>query len=282
MLSSADEKTRSEMDWREELISQPRIPRHGWHAVQELLLRSLRARVSLRERARHTDIVLRFPSSSRELPEQTQMAYSRLGIDLGAVFSEILWKTPRKGSSTFWSELVRAGYKAYREAWIHWQELLYLDHGYPAVDHMFRKELAELQKKTRRPPGRRQALEEERESRHQRFRQLLVECSEIHKIVKHCVEKNQDEAAIRKAVFHKIHGSRIDDFVLRRHESAFGKIPYVKADRVVSLTDPRSWKPEQLAKALLASERKCEYQTIEKETAVGRGQAKPARINRNK
>ena len=275
MLPSAHEEIRSEIDWREELISPPlRIPRTGWKAVKELLSRSLRAKVSLRERARHTDIVLRFPSSSRELPENIQKAYSQLGMDLGAVFSEILWKRPRKGSSTLWSELVRAGYKAYRETWIHWQELLYLNHFYPPVDHMFQEQLAKLQKKTRRSVGRRQALEEERQSRRRRFRQLLVDCREIHKIVELCVEKNQDQLAIRKAVFRKIHGRRIDDLVLRRHKSPFDEIPYVKRDRVVSLTDPRSWKPEQLAKALLASERKCEYQTIEKETAVGRRQTK--------
>jgi hypothetical protein len=281
-MPSNDEEKAKEFDWREELISPPRMPKPGWGAVEELLSQSLRARVSLRERAGHTDIVLTFPSSSRKLPERVQKAYSQLGMDLRAVFSEILWKKPRRGSSTLWSELVRAGYKAYRHAWIHWQELLYLEHFYPSVDQAFRKELDELRKNTRRSVGRRQALEEERQSRRRRFRQLLLDCREIHKIVELCVEKNQDQLTIRKAVFHKIHGRRIDDLVLRRNDSAFDEIPYVKRDKIVSLTDHTSWKPVQLARALLACERRCAYQTIEKETAVARRRTESSKTNRNK
>ena len=107
MLANDEEKAK-EVDWREELISPPRMPKSGWSAVEKLLSQSLPPKVSLRERAGNTDIVLTFPSSSHKSPVQIQRAYSQLGMDLSDVFSEILWKTPQKGSSTRWSR-TRAG-----------------------------------------------------------------------------------------------------------------------------------------------------------------------------
>lgn len=274
------------IDWREELIQPPRIPRPGWDSVKELLSRSLCPHVFLRGRENYTDITLRFPTSSHQLPSEVRKAYSDLGMDLPAVFEEVIWKGPLQGSSTLWSELVRVGYKAYREAWLHSQDLLYLNHFHPKIDTVLREGLSNLRNATKLSPGRRQVVAEEKQSRHRRFLQLLEVAKEIHEIVEKCIEKDLNVLETRKAVFDKICGNRIDDFILRkagdRNKSPFARIPYGKQDTVVCLQNPHSWNPRQLAKALLSLERECEYRTIEREMAIPRGQGKFKKSKRNK
>jgi hypothetical protein len=259
-----------DLDWRVEFIDPPRYPRPGLAEVTRLLLRSLDAKVLFRERRNYTDIVLRFPCSFQQLPQHSRTAYSHLGMSLEDVFSEDLWKKPSKGSSTLWAELFRTGYSAYRETWLSFLKLIYLNHSHPNADKLLRKQLEKLSNETKRLVGRREARDEEIQSRRRRFRQLKAECTDIHRLVEDRAKNNSAESAIRRAVFERIRGKRIDDPVLRRKESAFEDIPYGKRNTVTCLHNPESWQPDQLAKALLARERGCTYQTIEKETAVPR------------
>jgi len=286
MILKNSQNAYTELDWREELIKVPRTPRPSWKSVEKLLSSSRGARISLHERNNYTDIVLRFPGSSRQLPSKVQKAYSQLGMGLPAVFEEVIWKRPEKGSSTLWSDLMRVGYKAYRDAWLHSQELVYLSHFHPKADAILREDLNELRNATRLSVGRRQALAQEKQSRYQRFLQLLEVAKEIHEIVENCVKNGLDKSVIRKAVFHKIHGNRIDDFILRhdrgQNKSPFERIPYEKRGRIVCLHDPTSWRPNQLAKALLSLEREFEYKTIEREIAITREQEKLKKNNPNK
>jgi len=184
------------------------------------------------------------------------------------------------------STLVRAGFNAYREAWLHSQDLLYLGHFHPRVDTFLRDELGKLRNATRRSPGRHQAVAEEKQSRRRRFLQLVEVAKEIHEIVEKCVEQGLDVLETRRAVFHKIRGSWIEDFVLQKvrdeKKSPFARIPYGKQDRVVYLHDPKSWRAHQLAVALLSLERDYEYATIERETAPTRTRGKSKKNNRKK
>jgi hypothetical protein len=257
-------------DWREELISVRRWPNPGRKHVEDLLERALNVRVSLRENKDHTLILLKFPASTQELPQVVQDIYSQLGMSIKEIFAEVLLKKPKKGSSTLWSQLVRTAYKAYRETWLQIEELLYLDHFHPDADQYFSAEFLVLRKKTVRSVGRRQLLSEEQQSLKIRFRELLAECKNIHRIVEACVEKNLSEPEIRKAVFTKIRGKRIDKEVLTRDGEAWSLIPYGRQSRVVGLHDPTSWASHQLAIALLARERRLKYQTVEKKIAFTR------------
>lgn len=275
------------LDWREELIELPRRPRCGWESVEKLLSHSQRAQVSLRERKNYTEVILRFPSSSHQLSSRVQRAYSELGMDLPSVFAEVIWRKPSNGSRSLWSELVRVGFNAYREAWLHFQKLLYVGHFHPKVDALLCEELTKLRKATRLSAGRHHVLEEEKQSRRRRFRQLVETANEIYRVVQTCVQNDLGVSATRRAVFHKIRGKRIDDFILRNdrgmNKSPFERIPYGKQGRAVHLHDPTSWKPHQLAIALLSLERDCEYATIERETAIVRKQQqsrKATAINR--
>lgn len=165
--------------------------------------------------------------------------------------------------STLWSELVRVGYKAYRETWLHLLESLYLDHFHPGADRTLSEGLDTLRKQAARSPGRRQALSEEKLSIRRRYKELLAECTAIHGIVQDCFRKNLGAPEIRRVVFQRIYGRRFDKHVLTSG-GAWEMIPYSKVAR---LHDPTSWVPHQLAIALVAKERGTEYQTIEKNTA---------------
>src|ERR1700690_1358721 len=151
-------------DWREEFIKRPRTPRIDTKNkdIESLLLRAIKVQVSLQQKQNQSVLVLKLPVSTHQLPKDAQAIYSQLGIGIEGFFHEVLWKKPTKGSSTLWSELVRATYKAYREAWLHLLESLYLDHFHPAADKILREQLSTLRIRTARTPARRHILEAEK------------------------------------------------------------------------------------------------------------------------
>lgn len=264
------ESTTEVDDWREELIDVRRWPNPGRKHIEDLLKRALNVRVSLREKKDHSVILLKFPASTQELPQALQEICSQLGMSIPEIFAEVLLKKPKGGSSTLWSQLARTAYKAYRETWLQIEELLYLDHFHPDADQYFSAELFVLRKKTARSVGRRQLLTEEQFSLERRFKELLADCENIHSLVEDCVERKLTEPEIRKAVFTKIRGKRIDKEVLTRDGEGWRSIPYGRQSCVVSLHDPTSWESHQLAIALLARERRLKYQTVEKKIAFTR------------
>jgi hypothetical protein len=85
-------------------------------------------------------------------------------------------------------------------------------------------------------------------------------------------------ARLRKAVFLKIYGRRYDKYVLTDGEAwetlQENKHKDKKEDKnkIVRLQDPTSWKPHQLAIAVLAKQRVMTYQTIEKALQSRTGQ----------
>jgi hypothetical protein len=262
----------TERDWREEFITRLRFPRAGWAAVSALVCNSANVKILVNEQAKCTDVILRFPSSSRQLPEAIRKAYARSGTTIEEAFNEVLWKKPLARRSTLWSEIARSGYKAYREAWLHLLQTLYLGHFHPDADEWLRQQLEDLKKVTRRSLGRRADKKEENDFRQRRFKSLLARTQKLHQLVQRCVDQQLAEPAIRKAVFAELWGSRIDAAVLNRQDSAFGKIIYATATKEARLHDPHSWTPRQLAKALFALESGRQYGTIEKEFAEPRKQ----------
>jgi hypothetical protein len=275
-----------ETDWRhefmdEEFIVHPRIPHHGWSSIETLLLDSQTPKIFLREKKTHTDVVLRFPTSSYQLPDDVRHVQSTLGMGMEAVFSERLWKRPRIGS-TLWSELLRVGYKAYSETWFHYQTLLYLDHFHPIADASLRKDFLKMQNAAMRSVGRRRAAKQEILSTRKRYKELLRDCQEIHLLVQECKLGNMIESDVRKAIFARIHGRRFDSLIFRKQESVFDDIREF-GDKTAQLHLPDSWKPTQMAIAIVALERDFKYKTIEKATAAIRiKNAKNKKLKLNK
>jgi hypothetical protein len=268
-------------DWRKDLIEVRRWPKPGRKDIEDLLKRALDMRVSLRENKNHAAILLKFPASTQQLPRAVQEICSRIGMSSEEIFAEVLLKKPNRGSSTLWSQLVRTAYKAYRETWLQIEELLYLDHFHPDADQYFDAELSVLRKETARSVGRRQLLAKEKLSPKRRFKELLADCENIHSLVKDCIRRKLSEPEIRKAVFTRIRGKRIDKGVLTREGEAWRLIPYGRQSCVVSLHDPRSWESHQLAIALLARERCLKYQIVEKKIAFMRKTNQRGNARRN-
>jgi hypothetical protein len=265
-----------ELDWPVEFLDNAknryRRPRPPWNKIERLLLRALSTRVSLEEQDDHTRIVLTFPTSTQTLPKRIQKIHSDFGMKIEDVFYEVLWRDPKKNSSTLWSRLVRTAYRAYCDTWLHFEELLYLDHSHPEADTQLRAELLALRKKTNRRAGRRQVLREEELSLKRRFEELLADCNEIYGIVQACAEKGLAEAQIRKEVYAKVHGRRIEKDVLSKNRHFWNAIAARKKQDAY-LHRPKSWKSRGLAIALLAKERQRAYQTIEKKIGSARNRA---------
>src|SRR6266852_5847613 len=117
--------------WREKFGGIHRKPR-PWNAdVAEFLHDCWPTEVFLREGANTTDIVLRFPLSSKQLSEQIQHTYFGHEMSLSMAFDEVVWKAPEKGRHSCWSRLAKAGYDAYWAAWMHLLNVVYSEHLFP-------------------------------------------------------------------------------------------------------------------------------------------------------
>lgn len=252
-------------DWRKEFIQIIRRPRPGRQRLFRLVRESLNARVVLKQRREHTDLIVTFPTSFHQLPERFQRAYLQPGINLEEVFSEVIWENPPKGSSTLGADLLRLSYTAYRGMWLRLLDLLYLGHFHPEADKQLTGQLQKLERYTALKSGRRSRRD--RESLSRCFKALFTQTTKIHNIVQNGARGGFSKAEIRKSVFREIHGSRIDDCVLRKKYSAFEVIPYGKRGIPVCLENTSSWHPRQLAIAVLALACEVKYKTIERKLA---------------
>lgn len=161
--------------------------------------------------------------------------------------------------------------KAYRRAWIHFFELCNLGHFHPLANEWLKKihqTLTSPEAKAKR--GRRATSKAENESLKRRYEALLPNCRLIHEAVQGAaasIGRGRGKIApgkIRRATWERIrssvHGMPGDNLIFGN--AAFEKIPY--QNEKSQLHDPTTWKPHQLAIALLSFERKQAYQTIEK------------------
>jgi hypothetical protein len=262
------------IDWHAEFGVRYRRPRIGLEQLVAYLKKSWPVNVLLRENQNSTDIILRLPVSSKKLPDNLRAAYFRGGVQIKDAFEETVWNVPDNAKRSPWAQLANAGWHAYSEAWLHLLRIVYLQHFHALAEESLGRELdfkewrARLSKPLdsykRSSAGRRKEIEAERRSLVRRFRKLRLWCEQIHKIVETCSEKGMDQRDIRQRIFSEIYGKRGDSLVLRGR--AFDQIPI---KRRAELHDAKSWKPRQLAIALLAFERSSEYHTIAKKLRAG-------------
>jgi hypothetical protein len=83
-------------------------------------------------------------------------------------------------------------------------------------------------------------------------------------------------------VFSKFGGKRYAKELFSTDDEFWNEIPYGAQEQPKCLDDPRSWKPNQLAIALLAKELGKSYQTIEKQIRYNRNPASYKKPKRRK
>jgi hypothetical protein len=250
--------------WTEEFQTRYRRPRMREKELARHLKESWPDEVILREFPTSTEIVLRLPFSSRQLRNKFKEVYSQVGFTLDDAFEEIVWKAPGAGQRSFWSQLARAGWSAYRQAWLHFLKVIYVDHFHPQAN---RKLLERLNKWLAYQPdlnklasvGNRKETRAERASLLRRFKILEAWCDGLHQSINRYNRQCTQAKEIRSRVHAEIHGHRDDHLVLGG--KAFGLI---RTKNQPVLADAKSWKPRQLAIALLAFECGREYETVQK------------------
>jgi hypothetical protein len=254
--------------WRDKFGGIVRKPRPWNTEVAAFLHDCGPTEVFLREDANTTEIVLRFPRSSEQLSEQIRSKYFGHEMSLSRAFNEVLWaRPPVKGQHTCWGLLAKAGYDAYWAAWMHLLDVVYGEHFFAEANEQTKVWLAELKASRRaHSSGRRKELEIERESYRRRFAELVRWCEDLHNFVKQCNEEKLSKEAIEDKVFLKIGGQRHDHNIFsdRASEQAFC---WTKNRIDPVLHAAQTWTPEELATALLARERECDYDTIARKIA---------------
>lgn len=278
-------------DWWGEFNKVPRNPRKGLDEIKGLLARALELTVTLQEGENETVVAVKFPASTKQLSNELQNIYSDLGVGVEAAFQNAILKPPPKGSSTLLSEIRRTVYNAYRATWLHLLETNYVDQSHPEVDKSIREGLNAFRKNTALSRGKHNLPPELELWIQQRYKQLLSECSVIHDIVADCEKQQLSEQDIRNSVFKLVRGKPFAPNVLRKQGGPWSNpwqkdvgIRYTERYQIsragpVVLHDSTSWKPNQLAISLLAIERQCNYQTIEKKVANPRS---PGQVRRKK
>lgn len=255
----------------EEFGLPPRFPRIPFDEICKLLRDHQEPQVFLRGVGEgEADITVRLPMASSVVPRKMRKSYSKHGVTLSQAFEDVLWQKLEAEKSTIWAEMTGLVMKVYRQAWRQWFRLQYLGHFHPAAESMFKKftqELDSVNEVTRR--GRQPSVQAELTSVRKRYDALLPKCKLIHQASKRAAiaaltENNVELArkeiriAIWKRVRRSVHGMPGDGYIF--DGTAFGRIRRGTA----KLHDPETWKPHQLAIALVSLERSQAYQTIEK------------------
>ena len=255
--------------WYEEFGEPPRFQRIPLEEIRKSIKDIEEPQIFLRGRNGKTDIIFRLATITSVIPRKVQKAYSKHGVTLSAAFDEVLWRKLEKSKSTLWAEVARLMIKAYRQAWLQWFRLQYLGHSHPAAESAFEKltqEMESVGKVTRR--GRQPSTQAELASLNRRYDRLLIKCKLIHRATERAAKsltghnlklgRERIRLAIWKRVRRSVHGMPGEGYIF--DGTAFKRIRRGTA----KLHDPQTWKPHQLAIALLSLERQQLYQTIEK------------------
>jgi hypothetical protein len=272
-------------NWQDEFGLRLRLPTPPVAAIKTVLSDAREPEIFLSEGDQTVDIVVRFSTNSRIFTPEILKTFESRGLTLSSAFEDILWEKHEAEGNSFWAEFVNLNTGAFRRTWTHFFELCYLGHFNRPANEWLKKiqqDLTSLEPKAKR--GRRATSEAENQSLRKRYDATLPKCSLIHEAVLRSAtlgaknEGNKDPGKIRKATWEQvrssIHGMPGDELIFG--DAAFGRIPY--QNRKSQLHDPTTWKPHQLAVAILSIERHQAYQTIEKKIKPT-GKTKRSRSN---
>jgi hypothetical protein len=269
-------------NWYEEFGLPPRFPCIPFDKICELSRCTQEPQIFLRgTETDKTDIIIRLPLCPSAVPPKMRKAYSKHGVTLSKAFEDILWQKLDGGGDTIWSEITGLVMKVYRQAWRQWFRLQYVGHFHPGAELMFErlnKELALLNEKSRL--GRHQTPEADLASTNNRYDALLPICKLIHEASRIAratakatnnveMARKQIRRAIWEQVRRSVHGMPGDGYI-------FDGTAFAKIRPTARLHDPKTWKPYQLAIALIAIEREEKYQTIGKKIVPTKRNSKRA------
>lgn len=260
-----------QQEWREKLGVPMRFPRSIEVELRNWLVNECPPpRLSLRDKHRVVQIVMTFPAPPPQIAKTSKPLPSGLGINLADMFQEALWEAPANGEGTIWSQLVTVGDAAYAQTWKNVLQVLYCDQfHHPKFDEEFVKIFEGWKASPKRPKGRRRGSEEDNWLI-RRFKVLVAECRNLHNVVRAAIEQEKSKAvtearvlkSVRERLWKQVSRMRGGSYILGGE--AFADIPYGRQDVAASCENPETWQPKHLATALLALERRQEYNTIEK------------------
>jgi hypothetical protein len=258
-------------DWQTEFGLKLRFPRPPEAEIKAVLSDTKEPTIFLSEGDQTVDIVVRFSANSHIFTPEILETFKSRGLTLSSAFEDILWETRKADGNSFWTEFVNLNVEAYRRTWIHFFDMCNMGHFHRAANEW----LKEIKKNLTSPEtkikgGRRATSRAENDSLRKKYNAILPKCCLIHEAVLSAAassDKKQGNMAsgkIRQATWEQVHssvhGMPGDEYIFGG--AAFANIPYQK--RESQLHDPTTWKPHQLAIAILSIERSQAYQTIEK------------------
>jgi len=244
-------------------VNQKRFPRIGHKEVVNLVNSAWPPTVRMRENQGTTEIVITLRGSSRQLSRDHQRTYFEHSLPLKGVFEDAISDARVTGENTIRWKLMTEGYRAYQMTWLHLLRSLWRNHTSSEADPP--KWFTDVEEAFNTPgqPGQRKKTNIQLRSRldlllghTKRLRQTI----EGYLADKPDRNKSYHEDIVREfwRDIQKIPGGN-----LILGGEAFMPIPYGKQDDPSSLWEPKTWKPRQLAIALLAIETGLKYHTIE-------------------
>jgi hypothetical protein len=251
--------------WRKDVGAPVRYPRTGYDHVVELVNSAWPPVVFMREHLKTTDIVIRLAASSRQLTDIHRKMYFEKCGPLRHIFDNVISKPSLKKENTIRWKLATEAYRAYQMTWLHLFRVQLLNQFDPRSNSPEWYSAMEKTFKSRRPSGR--PKKDNDDQLRNRFELLLDLVTRLRRrIAEHQAKKSfeaeGDRIYILRALWREILKIPGGGSILGGE--AFLKIPYGKRNEPAKLEDPTSWKPRQLAVALLAFELGQAYQTIER------------------
>jgi hypothetical protein len=256
--------------WRKAAGLPARYPRIGYEEVVELVNAAWPPTVFMREHIKTTDIVIRFAGSSRQLTDAHRKIYFENFVPLRRVFDDAISKASAKRENTSRWKLATEAHRAYQMTWLRLFRVQFLNQVYPEINPP--KWFSDMEKifNSRRPPGR-PKKDNDDQLRSKRFNLLLDRAERLHQIIgdhlaKKPAENRSDRVEVLRTFWRQI--LKVPGGISILGGEAFNKIPYGKQDEPAKLEDPTTWKPRQLAMALLAFEVGQAYHTVERKLAT--------------
>jgi hypothetical protein len=263
-------------NWYQEFGLRYRRPRVKLKHVKKLLASAWPPEIEFHEdfTRKTTELIVRFPSCSLDLPAEVREIYFRRGMTPAKAFQYVLRNTLRPTDQrTARAQLASLGYNSLRAVWLHMLEQLYLEKSDPRANKKLHKNILALDAATSLHQGKRPASAVDDENVRAKYEELLSHARLVHETVMTIVIKSRDTkmtpsaANIRPKLWASLEtqlkGTRTAYLIftgdvfrtLSREEQ--GGAP-------VRLHVPNDWQPEELAVALLAREERKSYKTMKK------------------
>jgi hypothetical protein len=245
-------------------VNQKRFPRIGHKEVVDLVDSAWPPTVRMRENRGTTEIVIRFHGSSNQLSKDHQRIYFGRSSPLRGVFEDAISDARVTGEDTIRWKLMTEAYRAYQMTWLHLLRSLWLNRTNPETDppEWFKdvKKAFNAKRQLGRPKKKKTQLQT-------RLDFLLGHTKRLRQTIEgYLADKPDRNKSYREDIVCELWRDiqKIPGGHLILGGEAFMPIPYGKQDSPASLAEPNTWKPRQLAIALLAIETGQKYHTIER------------------